>query len=64
LNEVAQRRGQSLAQMAIAWVLRGGRVASALVGASSVRQIEDSIGATANLDFSDEELALIEKLLG
>ncbi|QUQ66101.1 L-glyceraldehyde 3-phosphate reductase [Kutzneria sp. CA-103260] len=63
LNEVAQGRGQTLAQMAIAWVLRGGRVTSALVGASSVRQIEDSIGATANLDFSDEELALIEKLL-
>jgi L-glyceraldehyde 3-phosphate reductase len=63
LNEVAQGRGQTLAQMAIAWVLRGGRVTSALVGASSVRQIEDSVGAAANLDFSDEELALIEKLL-
>jgi L-glyceraldehyde 3-phosphate reductase len=63
LNEVAQGRGQTLAQMAIAWVLRGGRVTSALVGASSVRQIEDSIGAAANLAFSDEELALIEKLL-
>ncbi|MFI9382401.1 L-glyceraldehyde 3-phosphate reductase [Kutzneria sp. NPDC052558] len=63
LNEVAQGRGQTLAQMAIAWVLRGGRVTSALVGASSVRQIEDSVGAAANLDFSDDELALIEKLL-
>ncbi|MFC0436674.1 L-glyceraldehyde 3-phosphate reductase [Kutzneria buriramensis] len=63
LNEVAQGRGQTLAQMAIAWILRGGRVTSALVGASSVRQIEDSVGAAANLDFSDEELALIEKLL-
>ena len=63
LNDVAQGRGQTLAQMAIAWVLRGGRVTSALVGASSVRQIEDSVGAAANLDFSDEELALIEKLL-
>jgi len=63
LNEVAQGRGQTLAQMAIAWVLRGGRVTSALVGASSVRQIEDSVGAAANLDFSGEELALIEKLL-
>jgi L-glyceraldehyde 3-phosphate reductase len=63
LNEVAKGRGQTLAQMAIAWVLRGGRVTSALVGASSVRQIEDSVGAAANLDFSDEELALIEKLL-
>jgi L-glyceraldehyde 3-phosphate reductase len=63
LNDVAQGRGQTLAQMAIAWVLRGGRVTSALVGASSVRQIEDSVGAAANLAFSDEELALIEKLL-
>jgi L-glyceraldehyde 3-phosphate reductase len=61
LNEVAQGRGQTLAQMAIAWVLRN--VTSALVGASSVRQIEDSVGAAANLDFSAEELALIEKLL-
>jgi L-glyceraldehyde 3-phosphate reductase len=63
LNEVAQGRGQTLAQMAIAWILRGGRVTSALVGASSVRQIEDSVGAAANLDFGDDELALIEKLL-
>jgi len=61
LNEVAQGRGQTLAQMAIAWVLRN--VTSALVGASSVRQIEDSVGAVANLDFSEEELTLIEKLL-
>ena len=61
LNEVAQGRGQTLAQMAIAWVLRN--VTSALVGASSVRQIEDSVGAAANLDFSAEELTLIEKLL-
>jgi L-glyceraldehyde 3-phosphate reductase len=63
LNDVAQGRGQTLAQMAIAWVLRAGRVTSALVGASSVRQIEDSAGAAANLDFTSEELALIEKLL-
>jgi L-glyceraldehyde 3-phosphate reductase len=63
LNEVAQGRGQTLAQMAIAWVLRGGRVTSALVGASSVRQIEDSVGAAADLVFSEEELTLIEKLL-
>jgi L-glyceraldehyde 3-phosphate reductase len=60
LNEIAQERGQSLAQMAIAWILRDPRVTSALIGASSVRQLEDSLGALANLDFDDEELARIE----
>ncbi|WP_307815755.1 L-glyceraldehyde 3-phosphate reductase [Streptomyces sp. 7-21] len=60
LNAIAERRGQSLAQMAIAWVLRDGRVTSALVGASSVPQLEDSVGAVARLDFTDEELAEIE----
>ena len=60
LNAIAERRGQSLAQMAIAWGLRDGRVTSALVGASSVRQLEDSVGAVARLDFTDEELAEIE----
>jgi L-glyceraldehyde 3-phosphate reductase len=63
LNGIAQRRGQTLAQTAIAWVLRGGRVTSALIGASSVRQLEDNVAATANLDFSDEELAEIAKHL-
>jgi L-glyceraldehyde 3-phosphate reductase len=63
LNEIAKRRGQTLAQTAIAWVLRGGRVTSALIGASSVRQLEDSVGAAANLDFTDEELAEIETVL-
>ncbi|MEO3750912.1 L-glyceraldehyde 3-phosphate reductase [Streptomyces sp. B6B3] len=63
LNEIAKRRGQTLAQTAIAWVLRGGRVTSALIGASSVRQLEDSVGAAANLDFTDEELAEIESVL-
>ncbi len=63
LNDIAQRRGQTLAQMAIAWVLRSGRVTSALIGASSVRQLEDSVGATANLDFTAEELAEIETIL-
>ncbi|MDT0445145.1 aldo/keto reductase [Streptomyces johnsoniae] len=63
LNAVAQRRGQTLAQLAIAWVLRGERVTSALVGASSVRQLEDSVGAVGNLDFTPEELAEIEVLL-
>ena len=63
LNDIALSRGQSLAQMAIAWVLRdqGGRsVTSALVGASSVAQLENSVGALANLDFTDEELAAID----
>ncbi|MDX6665669.1 MAG: L-glyceraldehyde 3-phosphate reductase [Solirubrobacteraceae bacterium] len=62
LNEIAQQRGQSLAQMAIAWVLRDPRVTSALIGASSVRQLEDSLGALENLAFSDDELARIDKL--
>jgi L-glyceraldehyde 3-phosphate reductase len=63
LNEIAQRRGQTLAQMALAWVLRGGRVTSALIGASSVKQPEDSVGASYGLDFDPEELAAIETTL-
>ncbi|MFJ4933828.1 L-glyceraldehyde 3-phosphate reductase [Streptomyces pseudovenezuelae] len=63
LNEVAEGRGQTLAQMALAWVLRGGRVTSALVGASSPKQIEDSVGTIANLDFAPEELARIDAIL-
>ncbi|WP_406090341.1 aldo/keto reductase [Streptomyces sp. NBC_01013] len=63
LNQLASDRGQSLAQMALAWVLRGGRVTSAVVGASSVSQLENSVEAIRNLDFGDEELARIEKLL-
>jgi L-glyceraldehyde 3-phosphate reductase len=61
LNEIAQKRGQSLARMAIAWVLRDERITSALIGASSVRQLEDSLGALDNLDFSDDELAEIDR---
>ena len=61
LAEIARRRGQSLAQLALAWVLRDARVTSALVGASSVSQIEENVAALANLDFSDEELAEIER---
>jgi L-glyceraldehyde 3-phosphate reductase len=61
LNEIAQRRGQSLAQMAIAWVLRDPRVTSALIGASSVGQLDDSLGALERLDFSDDELAEIDR---
>jgi L-glyceraldehyde 3-phosphate reductase len=60
LNEVASRRGQSLAQMAIAWTLRDPRVTSALIGARTVSQLEDSLGALRALDFSDEELAEID----
>jgi L-glyceraldehyde 3-phosphate reductase len=60
LNEVAQRRGQTLAAMAIAWVLRDARVTSALIGASSVAQLEANVAAVENLDISEEELAEID----
>ena len=60
LDEIAQKRGQTLAQMAIAWVLRGGGITSALIGASRPEQVVDCAGAAANLDFSDEELAEID----
>jgi L-glyceraldehyde 3-phosphate reductase len=62
LNHIARERGQSLAQMAIAWTLRDSRVTSALIGASSVEQLEDSLGALEQLEFSDEELARIDAL--
>ncbi|MFE1749294.1 L-glyceraldehyde 3-phosphate reductase [Streptomyces anandii] len=62
LDEIAKSRGQSLAQMALAWVLRGGRVTSALVGASSPRQLEDSVAAIGNLGFDPAELARIDAL--
>ncbi len=61
LNDIARRRGQTLAQMAIAWVLRGGRVTTALIGASRPEQVEDCVGAINKLDFSDDELAEIDK---
>ncbi|MEM7644645.1 MAG: L-glyceraldehyde 3-phosphate reductase [Pseudomonadota bacterium] len=64
LNEIAAARGQSLAQMALAWVLRGGRVTSALIGASRPEQVVDCVGAVGNLDFSAEELARIDELAG
>ncbi|PZT77684.1 MULTISPECIES: aldo/keto reductase [unclassified Streptomyces] len=63
LNGLAAARGQSLAQLALAWVLRGGRVTSAVVGASSVAQLENNVAAVGNLDFDDSELARIEKVL-
>lgn len=60
LNDLAAERGQTLAQLAIAWTLRDERVTSALIGASSVKQLEDSVGAVGNLSFSAEELARID----
>jgi L-glyceraldehyde 3-phosphate reductase len=60
LNEIAQRRGQTLAQLALAWTLRDPRVTSTLIGASSVAQLEDNVGALQRLDFDDDELAEIE----
>ncbi|MBS9721754.1 L-glyceraldehyde 3-phosphate reductase [Tianweitania sp. BSSL-BM11] len=61
LNEIAGRRGQTLAQMAIAWVLRGNRVTSALIGASRPSQVADCVGALKQLDFTREELAEIDR---
>ena len=61
LNEIAAGRGQTLAQMAIAWVLRSGKVTSALVGASRPEQVVDSVGALARPDFSADELAQIDR---
>ena len=61
LNEIAKRRGQTLAQMALAWVLRGGRVTTALIGASRPEQIDDCVAALQNLDFSADELAEIDR---
>jgi L-glyceraldehyde 3-phosphate reductase len=63
LNDLAQQRGQTLAQMALAWVLRHKAVTSALIGASKVQQVDDCVGATKKLDFSAEELAKIETIL-
>ncbi|PCE26028.1 L-glyceraldehyde 3-phosphate reductase [Paraburkholderia acidicola] len=61
LNDIAQRRGQSLAQMALAWVLRDARVTSALIGASKPEQVRENVGALKNLAFSTEELAEIDR---
>lgn len=60
LQKIADGRGQTLAQMALAWVLRRSTVTTALVGASSVTQLEDSVAASARLDFGDDELAAID----
>lgn len=61
LNDIAQRRGQTLAQMALAWVLRGGRVTSALIGASRPEQVAECVGALQNLSFSPDELTEIDQ---
>ena len=61
LNDIAKSRGQTLAQMAVAWVLRDPRVTTALIGASSPQQIKDNVGALKNLKFSAQELASIDK---
>jgi L-glyceraldehyde 3-phosphate reductase len=63
LNKLAAERGQSLAQMALAWVLRDGRMTSALIGASRVEQIEQNVAALANLKFSEGELTGIDSIL-
>jgi len=61
LNEIAKGRGQTLAQLAIAWALRDGRVTSALLGASSVRQLEQNVAALQRLDFDHSELEQIDR---
>jgi len=64
LNGIAKARGQSLAQMSLAWVLRGGRVTSVLIGASKPQQIDDCVASFHNMDFSSEELRRIDRALG
>ncbi|MDF2566985.1 MAG: L-glyceraldehyde 3-phosphate reductase [Oscillospiraceae bacterium] len=63
LNDIASERGQTLAQMALAWVLRGGKVTSALIGASSVSQLEENVATIKNLDFTSDELTKIDQII-
>src|SRR3954468_16045374 len=63
LNEIAERRGQSLAQLALAWILRDGRVTSALIGAASVQQLETNVAMVDRLEIPDDELTAIEDVL-
>jgi L-glyceraldehyde 3-phosphate reductase len=63
LNEIAKKRGQTLAQMSLAWVLRDGKITSVLIGASSLGQIKENVKILDNLEFSKEELAQIEDIL-
>ena len=64
LNALAEQRGQSLAQMAVAWVLNNQAVTSAIIGASKVSQIEDCVAALNNLEFTQQELIHIDNILG
>ena len=64
LNELAKERGQSLAQMALAWILRDGDITSVLIGASKPAQIIDNVGMLSKQKFSDEELHKIEQICG
>ncbi len=64
LARVAERRGQSTAQLALAWTLRDPRMTSTLIGASSVEQLEENVAALEQLDFSDDELAELDRILG
>ena len=63
LNEIALNRNQSMAGLALAWVLRGGRITTALIGASKTSQIIENVSVLQNLDFTEEELAAIELIL-
>ena len=63
LNDMALARGQKLSQMALAWVLRGDRITSVLIGASRTSQIEDAVGMLENRHFSAEEISAIERIL-
>lgn len=63
LNDLALQRGQTLAEMALAWLLHNNRVTSVIIGTSSLAQLKDNLKAKENAEFSDEELALIEKIL-
>ncbi|MEY4984827.1 MAG: hypothetical protein RIR62_3093, partial [Pseudomonadota bacterium] len=64
LDALAQKRGQTLAQMSLAWVLRNGGITSALIGASRPEQVADCAGAIGNLDFTAAELAEIDRISG
>jgi L-glyceraldehyde 3-phosphate reductase len=64
LDAIARSRGQTLAQMAVAWILRGGRVTSVLIGASKTSQLDENVAALSNLDFTSEELAKIDAIAG
>ena len=62
LNDIAAQRGQTLAEMALSWILRDDAITSVLIGASKAEQIIDNIGALKNISFTDEELSLIDKI--